>query len=624
MNSEKYVDCVVIGGGPAGACFAGIIKKYAPQQSVLVLEKARFPRWHIGESTIPVANGVLRDLGVLERIREAPFVKKLGVSFVWGHDREPWHADFLSIRESAQRGATARDIDAAGQVIDVTGQSFADLLGDPDSSRDTLGQPFTAFNVLRAEFDELLLDHARSLGAEVREGHQVVEVTPVHDHEGEQLGLEVGWRRDDGVEGRVRAGFVLDASGLSHLMTRGAREYDDTLNNFATFGYLSGARWKVTYNGTREASTVFVASIADGWIWYFPVRDDVMSVGVVTNTRHFKRGLERVDLEQWFWEHLRSCPELAPLVAEASLRSDILPHGRKVAACRDWSSRAREPIGEGWAAAGDAAMFLDPVLSTGVTLALQTGHRAAYTYLSALETDAGRTRELWQAYARYLQAEYASYRTLVRYFYANNRAAPSWWWEAQRLVNLDGRLDISDREAFSMATAGFFPVPRAFGTNAEVVAKMLDRLGRPQADLYAIYRDSGVPSLEQIARASYRPVAGFRLALRTEPGLELGRRGRLEAYYDLHTDAPELAHRLSARPARIPAALAPTVERMQGPGRVAELLEHADAYLDGALPDPGTRRELVLQLVATAALKGLVELHDAVPLSPAGEAVPAA
>ena len=597
-SPPEQVDCVVIGGGPAGSCFAGIVQKYAPQQSVLVLEKARFPRWHIGESTIPVANGVLRDLGVLDRIRAAGFVAKLGVTFVWGQDREPWQADFLAIRESARRST-------AEQIIDVTGQSFGDLLGDPDNASDALARPFTAFNVLRSEFDQILLEHARELGAQVCEGHQVVAVTPVLGDDGEQIGLDVRWRRDDGVEGCTRAGFVLDASGLSHLMTRGQREFDDTLNNFACFGYLSGAQWKVTYNGTREATTVFVASIDDGWIWYFPVRDDVLSVGVVTNTRHFKSGLERVELEQWFWEHLRGCPELAPLVRDAWLRDDILPNNRRVAACRDWSSRARAPIGEGWAAAGDAAIFLDPVLSTGVTLALQTGHRAAYTYLSTLGSDRARTRELWQAYARFLQAEYGAYRTLVRYFYANNRAASSWWWEAQRLVNVDGQLDLSDREAFSMATAGFFPVPRAFGTNAEVVCRMLDRLARPQADLYAIYRESGVPSLAAIAGAHYRPTAPFHLALRTEPGLEWGRVGRLDAFYDLHTDTPEHAHRLSARPAKIPLALAPIVARMQTAGSVTELLEHADR----TLPELEQRGELVLQLVAAAVLKGLVELH---------------
>src|SRR5690606_31125626 len=122
------------------------------------------------------------------------------------------------------------------------------------------------------------------------------------------------------------------------------------------------------------------------------------------------------------------------------------------------------------------------------------------------------------------------------------------------------------------------------------------------------------------ARARYRPTAPFCLALRTEPGLELGRRGRLEAYYDLHSDAPEHAHRLSARPARIPAALAPTVKRMQKPGTVAELIEHAGAHLDTVIPDPAVRRELVLQLVATAVLKGLIELHEPRPVAQLGAA----
>lgn len=589
-------DCVVMGGGPAGSAFAGIVKKYAPELSVVVLEKARFPRWHIGETTIPVVNGVLEDLGVRERMDRAGFVPKMGVTFVWGQDREPWQADFLTVRDV---GRNARPDD----VIDVTGQTFEAVQGASSS------RPYTAFNMLRAEFDQILLERARELGARVHEGHRVrsvrrVEGTDAHD---------VAWQRDDGHTGTIRAGFVLDATGLSHLMSRGSRERDDTLNNLAVFGYLQGADWKVTFNGTRDASTVFIAAIEHGWIWYFPVAPDVMSVGVVTNVERFteaaRRALQGIDLEAWLWSQLRACPEIRGLVEHATLREDILPGGKRVSSCRDWSSWARTPVGEGWAAAGDAAMFVDPILSTGVTLALQTGHRAAYTYLSGRDQPAALRRELWGAYVRYLHAEYGAYRTLARYFYGNERSTRSWWWEAQKLVNAEGRLDLSDREAFVMAAAGFFPAARAFGTNGEVVCSMLERLGRPKADLFALYRDTGVPELDALEHHRFEPTARFRLALRAEPGLELGRRGTLAVFHDLHTDDEGMAHRLSARPARIPAVLAPVVEHMQAPGEVRELLRRGHELLASSIPEPERRKALVLQLVSIAAEKGLLKLH---------------
>ncbi|MEP7119557.1 MAG: tryptophan 7-halogenase [Byssovorax sp.] len=433
-------DCVVLGGGPAGSTFAAIARKYAPDATITVLEKERFPRWHIGESTIPAANGVFKDLGIYEDMLASSFVKKMGVTFVWGQDRVPWNADYLTLR-AITRGKSG------GDVIEVTGQDFNTLLG-PGNQQDT---PFSAFNVERSRFDKMLLDNASTHGAEVREGTRATSITRI---EGTSAHL-IDWEDDTGKKGTIHASFVLDATGLAHVMTPRGRVHDETLNNFAVHGYLTGARWKVKYSGDKNRSTVFIAAVEKGWIWYFPISEDVMTVGAVTNTRHFKDRLKDVDLESFFWEMLRSCPEVAGLVEEATLRDDILPKGAKVAACRDWSSWAKEPVGDGWASAGDAAMFVDPILSTGVTLALQTGHRAAYTWLTARARPDLPEKALWRAYADYLRGEYGAFLRLARYFYGNNKAAPSWWWEAQQLVNASGRLDLADRQAFTMATQAF-------------------------------------------------------------------------------------------------------------------------------------------------------------------------
>lgn len=589
--SIETCDCVVLGGGPAGSTFATIARKYAPDAKVVVLEKERFPRWHIGESTIPAANGVFKDLGVYDALLESSFVKKMGVTFIWGKDRQPWSADYLTLRSLTR---TTND----AQVIEVTGQDFSALLG-PGQEKNT---PYSAFNVERSRFDKLLLDNARTLGADVREGTKAVAVRRV----GETSAHEVSWSDDQGGAGTLRTDFVLDATGLSHLMTPGQRVHDDSLNNFAAYGYLTGAKWKVTYSGDRNRSTVFIAAVDKGWIWYFPLGDDLMTVGAVTNTRHFKDRLKDVDLEAFFWEMLRSCPEVAGLVEDAKLRDDILPNGARVGACRDWSSWAREPVGDGWAAAGDAAMFVDPILSTGVTLALQTGHRAAYTWLTARARPDLQRPALWRAYADYLRGEYGAFLRLARYFYGNNKAAPSWWWEAQQLVNASGRLDLADRQAFTMATAGFFPVPRALGAGAEVVVPLLQGLTRSGDGMENIFRSSGLPADDELPRYGLRVVAPFRLDLRTEPGLERGLVGGLEVYHDLVTEELALAHRLSAVPTRIDPSLAPMVALMQRCSTVAELLDLAPGALP-AVPAAECRRA-ALGLVRAAATKGFLEV----------------
>lgn len=592
----EHVDCVVLGGGPAGSTFAAIAKKYAPDARVVLLEKERFPRWHIGESTIPAANGVFEDLGVYQTLLASDFVKKMGVTFIWGRDRQPWNADYLTLRTITQQSGGA-------DVLEVTGQDFEKLLGPGEVHK----TPYSAFNVERSRFDKLLLDNARRLGADVREGTKAcsarkIEGTAAHT---------IAWEDDEGRRGEIRADFVLDATGLSHLLTKGERVYDEHLNNFAVYGYLTGAKWKVTYSGTQDRSTVFIAAIEHGWIWYFPLGQDLMTVGVVTNRNHFADKLKDIDLEQFFWRSLRSCPEVSGLIEEASLRDDILPRGARVGACQDWSSWAKDPVGAGWAAAGDAAMFVDPILSTGVTLALQTGHRAAYTWLTQRARPDLDPTGLWRAYADYLHGEYGAFLKLARYFYGNNKAAPSWWWQAQQLVNASGRLNIADRQAFTMATAGFFPVTRALGAGAEVVVPLLQGITGAGEGMEKIYRDSGVSEPAVLAGESFELVAPFRLDLRAEPGLERGLKGRLEVYHDLVNETPAMSHRLAATPTRIDPALAPVVAAMHTCDSVPALLEQAYALLPGRSPD--AVRRATLGLVRAAAMKGFIRLYEAAP-----------
>ena len=546
-------DCVVIGGGPAGSTFAAIVGKYAPHLSVTVLEKDKFPRWHIGESTIPVANGILRDLGIYDELVESTHIQKIGAVFIWGKNREPWNIEFLEL-DGLEIGALSTD------TIDVTGQDFGSLIDNlhqPD-------KPFLSFNVRRAEFDDMLLNKAREFGADVREETRATEV--VKDDRGRVVAVK--WRDRSGNSGTIDTPFVLDAAGLNAMMTRNNRERDPNMNNFAAFGYLSGAEWKVTYNGTHEYTTLFVSSIEKGWIWYFPVGDDVMSVGVVTNNAHFKDRLKNIDLESFFWESLESCPELRELVRPAKLRDDILPGGKKVGACQDWSSRAREFIGDGWAAAGDAAVFIDPVLASGLTVAIMTGHRAAYTFITQHKRPDIDASGLWRAYADFLRGEAAAFLKLSRYFYANNKSVESWWWEAQTLINQSGRLDLGDRQAFALATAGFFPTPRAI--SPEVMGPLFTNLFGADVDSNEVDGDAHVPAIDEIAACRMEILTRFRLDIQTEPAIKGNTPGELEVYHDLVPEDPEFDHRLAASPCKIP----PPWHRLSKPCRVTIWSRH--------------------------------------------------
>lgn len=582
-------DVLVIGGGPAGSTCAGIVRKYAPDARVVLLERARFPRWRIGESTIPVANGVLRDLGVFDTLAQDPaVVKKVGVTFVWGADRTPWNADYLQLASG----------DAPDHTLDVVGQDFGALRDRVKQS----DEPFFGFNVERARFDQLLLDNAAALGAEVRQGTRAVEVL----REGERV-TGVRWEDDAGASGRIEADLTVDASGLGALLTRGRRQRDPHLSNFAVHGYLQGAEWKVTYNGTKERTTVFVAAVDEGWIWYIPIGDDCISVGAVTHRDRFKAQLRDVDPETLFWRMLRDCPEVASMIDGATLREDVLPGGRRVQVTEDWSSWAEEVAGPGWAAAGDAAMFVDPILSSGVSLALQTGHRAACTWLTARRRPELSAPQLWRAYADHLRGEYGAFLRLARFFYGNNRAAESWWWEAHRLVNKSGRLDIPADRSFTMATAGFFPFSRSL--SFEMMAPLMRGVSGTEADLDAVYHHDGLPDDAALPACRYEVVAPFRVALRTEPLTDKARPGELLVFHDLVTDDADWQHRAALYPTRVPRELTDAVAALPRHQTVGRWLRDVDRLVPLAWPRD-TTQALALRVLKLATLRGYVTLRE--------------
>lgn len=585
-------DVVVVGGGPAGSTFAAIAAKYDPSARITVLEREHHPRYHIGESLIPVANGVFHDLELFDTLYDGRFVKKLGITFVWGRDRTPWDADYLEI-ETIQR-------DDGTQILDVVGQDFTSLLRR-ELRRD---QPFTAINVRRAEFDKLLIDQARHFGAEVREGTEAVKLHT--DDAGRVTG--VSWRDDTGAQGRIDAPLVIDASGLAAFGGRGEREYCPDLANFAVSGYFRGADWKIVFRGhAHEATNVFIASVEHGWLWYIPVGPDLVSCGAVTSTRHFKDRLKHVDLEAFFWEMVRSCPEIAPLVAQAELVDDMLPGGKRVQATRDWSGWAKTPVRPGYVAVGDSAIFVDPILSSGLTMAVQSGHRAAYTFNTLRKRPELDAAELWGAYADYVRGEAGSYLTLARYYYGNNKAADSWWWQAQRQVNPAGQLRLDDREAFTLATAGFFPTPRAI--SVEIMAPLLEGLLGTDADLKNIYHATGVPQGTDLERARITVRTPFSLKLRGEPEEHSNPDGLLNVFHDLVADDFDFAHRNAAVPCRIAPALAPIVAALPRFATVAELLEAAPDLIPGGHGRADEVRQSTLAILRNAAKKGFIALE---------------
>lgn len=322
MAPASQADVVVIGGGPAGATASTLLAQRGHR--VVLFEREKFPRFHIGESLIPETYWVLKRLNMLEKMRSSPFVKKHSVQFVGSSGRlsEPFYFSEHKPHEASQ-----------------------------------------TWQVLRSQFDQMMLDNAREHGVEAHEQVHVLDVL----FDGERArGVRI--REAGGTTREVTAQVVIDASGQSTLLSNRLklRVSDPELRKGAVWSYFEGA-YRDT--GRDEGATlVLLTAGRKGWFWYIPLHNDIVSVGVVSSFEYLFSG--RGSHEKIFNEELENCPAAKQRVADARRVTDYF-------ATRDFSYHARQAAGDGWVLVGDAFGFLDPLYSSGVLLALKSGQLAA-------------------------------------------------------------------------------------------------------------------------------------------------------------------------------------------------------------------------------------------------------
>jgi len=420
----KQYDVVIIGGGPAGSTTATITKRYAPDLRILLLEKAHFPRHHVGESLLAGASPVLQEMGVYEAVDQAGFLEKLGATYIWGQNRQPW------------------------------GFEFDTVLSQLAAQGKTLPKIFTkAWQVKRGEYDHVLLKHAAASGVEVKQGARVLGV--LRDQAGGRV-TGVEYSDESGIHS-VACSWAMDCSGQSALLSNElkTREYDTHMNNYALFGYWKGAKWLYEYAGHPDLTRICILTTPRGWIWYIPLSRDIMSVGLVTHRQTLKNmagGPEKL-----YREELAACPELRGLLDRAYLVRIARDQKRDICSIQDWSYTSRQISGPGWAMVGDAAGFVDPILSSGVMLAHELGQKAAYTLVSTFGASSdAEISAYWQFYEETYRTYLQSYREMASFWYSNNFSLESWFWQARRsLAQNESETNLSDREAFISLSSGY-------------------------------------------------------------------------------------------------------------------------------------------------------------------------
>ena len=369
MNMKELYDVVVIGGGPAGSTTATTLAQSG--HSVLVLEKAKFPREHVGESLLPFTYQLFEDLGVLDKMK-AQFTRKPGVTFsnIDGSNYSHW--------------------------------CFSHVIKD-DS--------YLSFHVRRAAFDHLLLNNSRENGVEVWEETMVKHV----DFSKKQDQVTVNAVRMNGEEVQLQTRFVIDASGQDTLLARQLdckQPFESLSKRVAYSTHWVDPNWDEDLK-KGNIKIVHLEGEKLGWLWMIPVSKDRLSIGVALNMDYAKAERRRLSKETKNWVEALYLNELKTS-AVASAITKGAKRAQPIAANGDFSYFASEKFGDRYAMVGDASGFLDPIFSSGIYLGMKGGQLVAKGVSQVLITG---ERELIKAAYKDINGAYKLVEKLINTFY---------------------------------------------------------------------------------------------------------------------------------------------------------------------------------------------------------------
>jgi flavin-dependent dehydrogenase len=393
----KHIQVLVIGGGPAGSYAASVLAQEG--LDVALFEAAKFPRYHVGESLVTSTRPYMRLIGAEEKIVDHGFVRKPGAAFKFNQIKKEGYTDFVA-----------------------------------------LGKNNNAWNVVRSEFDDILLKHAGSLGTKVFELTRVKSLgfSPTDPSKPISATWTLTPSMSDGsdakdarVTGTTTFDYLVDASGRAGIISTGHlknRHFNESLKNIAVWGY-----WKDvgTYGigTTREGAPWFEALTDEsGWAWFIPLHDGTTSVGIVMNQKAFNGKVKSSDpdstLASRYRSHFVLAPGLLKLIGNGVLTTKAGTEDGKVSplvrSATDFSYSADKYAGNGYRLAGDAGAFIDPLFSSGVHLALTSGLSAAATICASLrghctEEEAGEwhTKRFSTSYTRFQVVVLSAYKQIL-------------------------------------------------------------------------------------------------------------------------------------------------------------------------------------------------------------------
>lgn len=372
----------IIGGGPAGAATAAYLAKAGC--SCVVFEGDLFPRPHVGESLVPSSTRVFKELGFLDQMDQAGFPLKYGAAWTASSNSSIYQHDWEGLEAN----------------------SYADVRFN-ERAQAGVDRPYT-FHVDRAKFDTMLLQHAHNLGAKVYEGVRVNRVD-FSDANMPRILFSMG-QQEYGVNVRM----VVDASGRRTLLGNQLKlkVKDPVFDQYAVHAWFENYDRSVLTTKTEQNNYIFVhfLPITNSWIWQIPITETITSIGVVTQKKHFAKS--KVEREEFFWQCLQSRPELYEGLRAAKQIRPFKEEG-------DYSYAMQQICGDNFVLVGDAARFVDPIFSTGVSIALNSARFASGDILKAAERGSF-TRDNFSTFETTLRRGTRNWHEFISVYYRLN------------------------------------------------------------------------------------------------------------------------------------------------------------------------------------------------------------
>jgi FADH2 O2-dependent halogenase len=389
--AEVDFDVAVLGGGPGGSAAASYLSKAGLK--TVIIERELFPRPHVGESLVPSSNRVLKDLDLVKEMDALQFPRKFGAVWTSASYAPVYNVDWDGLKDGAAEVGTT--------------EASADIRFE-ERAQEGVDLSYT-WHVDRGKFDTMLLQNASKLGATVWEGVRV-QSADFSDPDMPKVRITMGRQ-----ELKIRTRMIVDGSGRHTLLGNQLRlkQVDEVFDQYAIHTWFDNYNRLTVSKKDLFGDYIFIhfLPVNNTWIWQIPITDTITSIGVVTQKKNFQKSSQ--SREQFFWDCVDSRKELGDALRAATQLRPLKDEG-------DYSYSMREICGDNFVLVGDAARFVDPIFSSGVSIALNSAKLASNDIIAAANNGGSFRKDSFKTFEALMRRGTRNWYEFINLYYRLN------------------------------------------------------------------------------------------------------------------------------------------------------------------------------------------------------------